>query len=86
MRNRIAVLRNRGRIAMRSAVVLMAVLPPLAASATSPATDTLTIRGQEQSLRVHGTRGGPVAVVAAVTAAGSTPPGTSSSAWTTSSG
>jgi type IV secretory pathway VirJ component len=49
---------------MRSAVVLMAVLLPVSAGAASPVTETLTIRGQEQSLRVYGKRGGPVAVVA----------------------
>ena len=49
---------------MRSAVVLMGASLLLAASAASPATDTLTIRGPEQSLRVYGTRGGPAAVVA----------------------
>ncbi len=47
---------------MCSAVVLMAVLLPLAVGAASPATETLTIRGQEQSLRVYGTRGDPVVV------------------------
>ena len=56
---RIAVFRTGGRIAMCSAVVLTAVFLLLA-----PATEPLTIRGQEQSLRVYGTRGGPVAVVA----------------------
>lgn len=49
---------------MCSAVVMMAVFLPLAASAAAPAREPLTIRGQEQSLRVYGTRGGPVAVVA----------------------
>jgi type IV secretory pathway VirJ component len=47
-----------------SAVVLMAALLPLAAGAPPPATEPLTIRGQEQSVRVYGKRGGPVAVVA----------------------
>jgi len=42
----------------------MSVLLPLAAGAASPARETLTIRGQEQSLLVYGTRGGRVAVVA----------------------
>ena len=49
---------------MGSAIVLMAAFLPLAAGAASTATETLTIRGQEQSLRVYGRRGGPVAVVA----------------------
>jgi alpha-beta hydrolase superfamily lysophospholipase len=49
---------------MRSPIVLMAVFLPLAAGAASPATETLRIRGQQQTLRVYGTRGGPVAVVA----------------------
>ncbi len=49
---------------MRSTIVLMSVLLPLAAGAASPARETLTIRGQEQSLLVYGTRGGRVAVVA----------------------
>jgi type IV secretory pathway VirJ component len=40
------------------------LLLPLAAGAASPATEALVIRGQEQSLRLYGTRGGPVAVVA----------------------
>ena len=34
------------------------------ASAAPPALDVLTIRGHELKLRVYGTRGGPVAVVA----------------------
>lgn len=49
---------------MRMAVLVSTLLLPLAASAASPATETLAIRGQEQSLRLYGTRGGPVAVVA----------------------
>jgi type IV secretory pathway VirJ component len=49
---------------MCSAVVLMAALLPLAAGAPPPATEPLTIRGQEQSVRVYGKRGGPVAVIA----------------------
>jgi alpha-beta hydrolase superfamily lysophospholipase len=48
----------------RSIAALMAVWLPLAAGAASPATETFTIRGQQQSLRVYGTRGGPVALVA----------------------
>jgi len=46
------------------AVLVTSLLLPLAAGAASPATETLTIRGHEQSLRVYGARGGPVAVVA----------------------
>ena len=49
---------------MRLAVLATSLLLPLAADAASPAMESLTIRGQEQSLRVYGTRGGPVAVVA----------------------
>ena len=49
---------------MRSTIVLMSVLLPLAAGAASPVAETLTIRGQEQSLRVYGKRGSPAAVVA----------------------
>lgn len=48
---------------MRMAVVVISLLLARAATA-SPATETLTIRGQEQSLHVYGTRGGPVAMVA----------------------
>jgi type IV secretory pathway VirJ component len=46
------------------AVLVATLLMPLAASAASPATDALSIRGQEQRLHLYGTRGGPVAVVA----------------------
>ena len=49
---------------MRLAVLATSLLLPLAADAASPAMESLTIRGQEQSLHVYGTRGGPVAVVA----------------------
>ena len=49
---------------MRIAVLATSLLLPVAAGAASPATETLTIRGREQSLRVYGARGGPVAVVA----------------------
>ena len=49
---------------MHLAIVVTSLLLPLGASAASPATEHLTIRGQEQSLRVYGARGGPVAVVA----------------------
>lgn len=54
----------RRRNALRSALVLMAAFLPMAAGAAPPATQTLTIRGREQSLHVYGTRGSPVAVVA----------------------
>ena len=49
---------------MCSAIVLMAGFLPLAAGAASPATESLLIRGQDQTLRVYGARGGLVAVVA----------------------
>ena len=49
---------------MCGAIVLMAGFLPLAAGAASPATERLLIRGQDQTLRVYGARGGPVAVVA----------------------
>ena len=49
---------------MRSAIIFMFALLPVAAGAASPGTETLTIRGQQQSLRVYGKRGAPVAVVA----------------------
>ena len=42
----------------------IAVLLSLVTGASAPARETLTIRGQEQSLRVYGARGGPTAVVA----------------------
>jgi type IV secretory pathway VirJ component len=48
----------------RIAVLVISVLLPVSATAASPATETFTIRGQEQSLRLYGTRGGPVALVA----------------------
>ena len=48
---------------MRIAVLVTSLLLPLAAAA-SPVTETLTIRGQEQSLRVYGTRGDPPVVIA----------------------
>jgi type IV secretory pathway VirJ component len=53
-------------IALRIALTAMLAcsLSSRAASASSPATETLTIRGQPQSLHVYGVRGGPVAVVA----------------------
>lgn len=49
---------------MRIAPVVAALLLPLAASADPPASETLTIRGQQQSVRVYGRRGAPVAIVA----------------------
>jgi fermentation-respiration switch protein FrsA (DUF1100 family) len=49
---------------MRSAIILMASVLPVAAGAASPTADTLTIRGQLQRLHLYGARGGPVAVVA----------------------
>ena len=49
---------------MRIAVLVMSLLLPLGAGAASPATETLSIRGRGQTLRVYGARGGPVAVVA----------------------
>jgi type IV secretory pathway VirJ component len=49
---------------MCSAIVLMAVFLPLATGAASPATESLPIRGQDQTLRVYETRGSSVAVVA----------------------
>ena len=49
---------------MRMAVLAMSLLLPVAASGASPATQTLTIRGRQQNLRLYGARGGPVAVVA----------------------
>ena len=46
--------------------LLGAVLPVLvaASAAAAPATETVTIRGESQALRLYGKRGGPVAVVA----------------------
>jgi alpha-beta hydrolase superfamily lysophospholipase len=49
---------------MPVSVLASSLLLSLAASAAVPATEALTIRGQEQRLRLYGTRGGPVAVVA----------------------
>lgn len=43
---------------------LLALAALSAAAATGPASATLTLRGQEQTLRLYGTRGGPVALVA----------------------
>jgi hypothetical protein len=47
---------------MRVAALVALLLLPLAASAADQTTGTFAIRGQEQSLRVYGRRGGPVAV------------------------
>ena len=49
---------------MRTTLLATSLLLPLAAGAAAPATDALMIRGQAQRLRLYGTRGGPVAVVA----------------------
>jgi fermentation-respiration switch protein FrsA (DUF1100 family) len=48
---------------MRLAVLATSLLVPLSAAA-SPSTESLTLRGQPQTLHVYGARGGPVAVVA----------------------
>lgn len=47
-----------------STFVAMFVLVAVGARAASVATDSVAIRGQQQSLRLYGTRGGPVTVVA----------------------
>ena len=49
---------------VRVAALVVAVLQAQAASAAPPTTETLLIRGKQQSLRVYGTRGAPVAIVA----------------------
>lgn len=49
---------------MRVAALVAPLLLFLAARGSEQAKETLAIRGQQQSLRVYGTRGGPVAVVA----------------------
>jgi alpha-beta hydrolase superfamily lysophospholipase len=49
---------------MKMTVLVTSLLLPLAARGVPPTTDTLAIRGQAQKLRLYGTRGGPVAVVA----------------------
>jgi alpha-beta hydrolase superfamily lysophospholipase len=49
---------------MRMAALVTSLVLPLAASAAPPMMETLTIRDHEQSVRVYGARGGPVAVVA----------------------
>ena len=49
---------------MRIAALVTCLLLPVAGGAASPATETLTIRGHEQTLAVYGARGRPVAVVA----------------------
>ena len=45
------------------AAVLVASTGSLAATGRGPATETLVIRGQAQSLRIYGSRGGPPVVV-----------------------
>ena len=49
---------------MRLAAVVAALLLAIAATPAPPATETLAIRGQKQSVRVYGRRGAPVAIVA----------------------
>ncbi len=49
---------------MGLAGLVMSLLLPVAGGAPPPATETLAIRGHEQRVRVYGSRGGPVAVVA----------------------
>ncbi len=45
-------------------VAALAVLATAVAAAGAPATETIAIRGESQTLRLYGKRGGPVAVVA----------------------
>jgi alpha-beta hydrolase superfamily lysophospholipase len=49
---------------MRVAALVAFLMLPVTASGADPASETLAIRGQPQSLRVYGKRGGPVAIVA----------------------
>ncbi len=49
---------------MRTAAVVAALLVPPTASAAPPTTESVVIRGRPQSVRVYGTRGAPVAIVA----------------------
>jgi type IV secretory pathway VirJ component len=49
---------------MRNGALLAVLLTAMAATASPLATETLAIRGQQQSLRVYGKRGAPVAIVA----------------------
>jgi fermentation-respiration switch protein FrsA (DUF1100 family) len=54
-------------MAIPNAVTVIALATSVSlsrAAPASPATETLSIRGQEQSLHLYGARGGPVAVVA----------------------
>jgi dienelactone hydrolase len=44
--------------------VLLTSLLSLPAAAAAPSTETLTLRGERQTLHLYGSRGGPVAVVA----------------------
>jgi len=46
------------------AVLATLLLPVLASGAVRPTTETFTIRGQQQSLRLYGARGGQAAIVA----------------------
>jgi hypothetical protein len=48
----------------RKVAFLAVLLQAMAAGASSPATETLAIRGRQQSARVYGKRGAPVAIVA----------------------
>jgi type IV secretory pathway VirJ component len=52
------------KVSMRTVVFATSLLLSGMAGAASSGTETLAIRGQEQSLRTYGRRGGPVAVVA----------------------
>lgn len=55
---------GRQRVLGRAVAVAAFLLTPLAAAAAPARIEALTIRGQPQSLRLYGARGGPVAVVA----------------------
>jgi hypothetical protein len=52
------------RLRTLAAAALAVALVASAAAAQAPATVTLSVRGQEQTLRTYGARGGPVAIVA----------------------
>lgn len=54
------------KVVLRISITVIAawLLISRAASAASPVTEVLTIRGQQQTLHVYGVRGGPAAVVA----------------------
>ncbi len=47
-----------------TAAFCLLALPQAAPAADAPATITVSIRGQDQTLRAYGSRGGPVAIVA----------------------